>query len=142
MKIPKENTYPYLATGILPLLFLYLLLGEKKPFPPLPPFNIGICTGDWLIEFLLNIFCIVFACGYTDAYLPSSVSCTNAIPYVYHIFYKERITFLDPPGGRVWVKKCFSPWLRFRSAIHWAPFPGFEWRNGFLPCRFSPVDYF
>ena len=30
----KENTYLYLAR--LPLLFLYLLLGEKNLFPPIP----------------------------------------------------------------------------------------------------------
>ena len=79
----KENTYPYLAR--LPLWFLYLLLGEKTLFPPSPVQSRHLYRR--LIDRLfIKCFCIFLACGYVDAYPPSSVSCTNAVPYVSHIF--------------------------------------------------------
>ena len=71
-----ENRY-FLLPKRSPHLVPISLLG-KKHFPPPPSFNLGIYTGDWLIDILLNTLYLFNP--------PSYLSCTNAVPYVSHIF--------------------------------------------------------
>ena len=119
-----ENTYPYLAS--LPLLFLYLLLGEKTFFSPSPR-SMSICTGDWLIEFLLNIFV---------SFLPAGTLMHTRL--LLCPVQMRRPT--HPVGG---LGENFSPWANYySSASLWAPFPGLEWWNQFLLRRLSLEDYF
>ena len=73
---------PKRSPTLVPISFI----GRKQFFPPTHLFNLGIHTGDWLIDFLLKYFVSFLTCRYTDVYPPSYVSCTNAVPYVSHIF--------------------------------------------------------
>ena len=94
MKIPKENTYPYLA--ILPLLFLYLLLG-KNLFTPPPLFNLGICTGDWLIEIFNRIFFVSFCLRVHIGFFCVLYKCRHLC--ISYFLKKQRTTFLTYRAG-------------------------------------------
>ena len=110
-----------------PTLLPISLLGQKNFSPPLP-FNLCICTGDWLIEFLLFFLPAVHWC----------ISAFLCILYKYrplcmsYLLYKKRTKFVVPLGasGQVGLK-IVQP-FELGSASNWAPFSRLKWQNRIL----------
>ena len=88
----------------------YIVLGEKNPFfPPLPTFNLGICSEgliDWFLIYLSPLW----------LWYESTLSrCPEQMPSIYFLFFRrtENNVFW-PTGWEGWAKILFlSPeWYR------------------------------
>ena len=96
---------------------------------------------DWIF---IRIFVVSFLPEGTLMHIRLLLSPEQMPSFMYLIFSKkQRISFLTHREGG-FGRNFFSNLSIFHSSSHWAPFPGLEWRNWFLPHRLSPEveDYF
>ena len=105
----EETTY--LRPNSQFLLHLCCFGGKNPFFPPLPTFNLGICSEgliDWFLIYLSPLW----------LWYESTLSrCPEQMPSIYFLFLDEqRITFFDPQGGG--MGENFISLARIISASH------------------------
>ena len=132
-----ENTYPYLA--ILPLLFLYLLLGEKPFFPlPLQSRHLYRRLIDWIFIWIFFVSFCLWVHWCISAFFCVLHKCRPICTVQYLIFSKKQmITFFTHREGG-FGRKIFQPDSDLVLQVTGSLFPGLSAGTGF--CIFKVAD--